>query len=121
MNMLVRQALLGLTDRSILVQEAKRHIGDKRDFSHEDTPEADKIFYEQEILPLQRKYNVDSEAKVKERLAEQRRKSLEAMRLSFRQVFLAQSYMYQKIKDRLKVELPDMLRYYNDHVYKTRI
>ncbi len=25
--------------------------------------------------------------------------------------------MHQKIKDRLKVELPDMLKYYNDHVY----
>ena len=114
MNMLVRQALIGLIDRSVLVQEAKRHIKDKK-MLEQVYQEADKIFYEQEVLPLQRKYSVDSEAKVKERLAEEGR-SLEAMRLSFRQVFLAQSYMYQKLKDRLKVELPDMLKYYNDHV-----
>ncbi len=114
MNMLVRQALLGLIDRSVLVQEAKRHIKDKKMLENANQ-EADKIFAEQEILPLQRKFNVDSEAKLKEKLAENGR-SLEAMRSSFRQVFLAQSYMHEKLKDRLKVELPDLLKYYTEHV-----
>jgi parvulin-like peptidyl-prolyl isomerase len=112
---LARQSLAGLIDRSLLVQDAKRHIKDKK-MLETVNQEADKVFHEQEVLPLQRKFNVDSEAKVKEKLAEQGR-SLEAMRLSFRQVFLAQSYMYQKIKDRTKVELPDLLKYYNEHVY----
>ena len=64
-----------------------------------------------------RKYHVDTEAKVKEKLAEEGR-SLEAMRLSFRQTYLSGAYLQQKIKDRLKVELPDLLKYYNDHVYE---
>jgi parvulin-like peptidyl-prolyl isomerase len=113
-NMLARQALLNLIDRSVLVQEAKRHIKDKK-ILEQAYQEADKIFAEQEVLPLQRRFNVDSEAKLKQKLAENGR-SLEAMRLSFRQVFLAQSFMYQKLKDRLKVELPDLLKYYNEHV-----
>ena len=113
---LARQSLAGLIDRSLLVQDAKRHIKDKK-MLDQVNQEADKVFHEQEVLPLQRKFNVDSEAKVKEKLAEQGR-SLEAMRLSFRQVFLAQSYLYQKVKDRTKVDLPDLLKYYNEHVYK---
>ena len=114
--MLGRQALLALIDRSVLAQEAKRHIKDKKmlELIYQD---ADRIFRENEIPSLQRKLNVDSEAKVKERLAE-RGRSLEGMRLTFREVYLAESYRYQKIKDRLKVELPDLLKYYNDHVYQ---
>jgi parvulin-like peptidyl-prolyl isomerase len=116
MNFLVRQALVNLIDRSILVQEAKRHIKDKKmlDLIYQ---EADKVFYEEEVLPLERQYSVDSEAKVKERLAEKGR-SLDGMRLSHRQVYVAKSYMYQKLKDRIKIELPDLLRYYNEHLYQ---
>jgi parvulin-like peptidyl-prolyl isomerase len=115
MNFLVRQAMVNLVDRSVLVQEAKRHIKDKKmlDLIYQ---EADKEFHDDEVLPLQRRLSVDSEAKVKEKLAE-RGRSLDAMRRSHRQVFLARSYMYQKLKDRIKVELPDMLRYYNEHLY----
>jgi parvulin-like peptidyl-prolyl isomerase len=116
LDMVCRQVLDGLIDRSLLVQEAKRHIKDKK-MLEKAYEEADRVFREQEIIPLQRKYNVDSEAKVKERLAEEGR-SLEAMRLSFRQYFLSQGFMIQKIKDRFKVELPDLLKYYNQHVYE---
>ena len=77
-DMLYRQVLADLIDRSLLVQEAKRHIKDKTMLSkiYED---ADRMFREQEIEPLQRKYHVDTEAKVKEKLSEEGR-SLEAMR-----------------------------------------
>ena len=114
MNFLVRQALVNLVDRSVLVQEAKRHIKDKKmlDLIYQ---EADKEFHDDEVLPLQRRLSVDSEVKVKEKLAE-RGRSLDAMRRSHRQVFLARSYMYQKLKDRIRVELPEMLKYYSDHV-----
>ena len=113
---LARQLFEGLIDRSVLVQEAKRHIKDKKmlDRAYET---ADKIWHEEEIVPLERKYNVDSEAKLKEKLAEEGR-SLDAMRQNFRQYFLAESYLHEKLKDRLNVELPDLLKYYNEHVYQ---
>ena len=114
--MLYRQVLSDLIDRSLLVQEAKRHIKDKK-MLERINEDADKMFHDQEIVPLQRKYHVDSEAKVKEKLAEEGR-SLEAMRLSFRQTQLSGAYMGQKIRDRLKVELPDLLKFYNERVYE---
>ena len=74
-------------------------------------------FREQEIEPLQRKYHVDTEAKVKEKLFEEGR-SIEAMRLSNRQTQLSSAYLGSKIRDRIKVELPELLKFYNDHVYE---
>ncbi len=115
-DMLYRQVLGDLIDRSLLVQEAKRHIKDKTMLGkiYEDS---DKLFREQEIEPLLRKYHVDSEAKVKEKLAEEGR-SLEAMRLSFRQTQLSGAYLGSKIKDRMKVELPELLKFYNENVHE---
>jgi peptidyl-prolyl cis-trans isomerase SurA len=115
-DMLYRQVLTDLIDRSLLVQEAKRHIKDKTMLGkiYED---ADRMFREQEIESLQRKYHVDTEAQVKEKLAEDGR-SLEAMRLSNRQTQLSGAYLSSKIRDRLKVDLPELLKFYNEHVYE---
>ncbi len=116
LDMLYRQVLSDLIERSLLVQEAKRNVKDKK-MLERINEESDRLFYDQEIVPLQRKYHVDTEAKVKEKLAEEGR-SLEAMRLSFRQTQLSGAYMGQKIRDRLKVELPDLLKFYNERVYE---
>ena len=77
--------------------------------------EADNFWRTHEVLPLQREYKVDSESKLKEALAEEGR-SLDNMRQSFRQCFLAETYLREKLRDRIKVELPDLLRYYNEHL-----
>jgi parvulin-like peptidyl-prolyl isomerase len=108
-----RETLDGLIDRSLLAQEARRHIKDAKMIEqfHRD---ADRIFHDDTIVPLQRQYNLDSEYKLRERLTEEGR-SLDAMRVSFRQLFLAESYMQNRIRDRLKVDLPEMLKYYNEH------
>ena len=42
---------------------------------------------------------------------------LEFLRQSHRQEFLAQVYLDQKLSEGRKVELPEMLRYYNDHLH----
>ena len=113
-DMLARQTLAGLIDRTLLAQEAKRHIKEKKMIDRL-YDEADKIWRTEEVLPLQRHYNVDSEPKLKEALAEEGR-SLDTMRQSFRQYFLAETYLHEKLRDRMKVELPDLLRYYNEHL-----
>ena len=116
MNLLVRQALLGLIDRSVLVQEAKRHIKDKK-MLEQIYQDADKIFTN--TKSFRSSESTVSIPKRKSRNGSPRGAGRSRpCGSSFRQVFLAQSYMYQKLKDRLKVELPDMLKYYNDHVQK---
>jgi peptidyl-prolyl cis-trans isomerase SurA len=114
--MVAREVLKSLIDRSLLVQEAKRHIKDKKMLERA-YETADKVWHDEEVVPLERRYTVDSEPKLKEKLAEDGR-SLDAMRQNFRQYFLAQSYLHEKLKDRLGVELPDLLKYYNEHVYQ---
>jgi peptidyl-prolyl cis-trans isomerase SurA len=110
------EALNTLIDQSLLVQEAKHHLKDKK-MLEKAYDAADGIFHDNEVVPLERKYNVDNERQLKEKLAEEG-KSLDAMRTAFRRYFLAHNYLHEKIKDRLNVELPDLLKYYNDHVYE---
>jgi peptidyl-prolyl cis-trans isomerase SurA len=112
-DLFARQTLDNLIDRSLLAQEAKRHIKDAKKIE-EFNQDADRVFHDDQVVPLLRKYSVDSDYKLKERLADEGR-SLDAMRLSFRQNYMAESYMYSKLRDRVKVDLPEMLRYYNVH------
>ena len=67
-----RQTLNNLIDRSLLAQEARRHIKDAKliDRFHE---EADTRFHDDRVVPLLRQYNVDTEYKLKERLTEEGR------------------------------------------------
>jgi len=113
-NMLKMDALDGLIERSMLFQEAKRHIKDPKILARV-YEEADKIWHDNEILPLEREYNVDNEQQLQERLAA-RGRSLESMRQGFRQLYLSRSFLHEKLKDKVNVELPDLLRYYNEHV-----
>jgi len=115
-NMLRIDALDGLIERSTLFQEAKRHIKDPKILARV-YEEADKIWHDNEILPLEREYNVDNEQQLQERLAA-RGRSLESMRQGFRQLYVSRSYLHEKLRDRVNVELPDLLRYYNEHVDK---
>ena len=118
-DMLRRATLDNLIDRSLLVQDAKRHMATKKDTKMLDRfiEEADRVFRENEILPLERKYHVDTEYQVKEKLAEEGR-SITQMQQEFRQMFLAENYLHNRVGGKLAVELPDMLKYYNDHVNK---
>jgi len=112
-NMLKIDALEGLIERSMLYQEAKHHIKDPKVLDRINE-EADRIWHDNEILPLQREYNVDSEQQLKERLAS-RGRSLDSMRQSFRQLYLSRSFLHEKLRDRVNVELPDLLKYYEEH------
>ena len=106
--------LEGLIDRCLLVQEAKRNISDKKMLDSVNKA-ADEMWHDNDVLPLERKFNVETELQLKEKLAGQGR-SLDTMRQSFRQSFLAETYIRQKLRDRVNVELPDLLKYYNEHL-----
>jgi parvulin-like peptidyl-prolyl isomerase len=118
LQMLHDATLADLINRSLLAQEARRHITKHKNGAtmlNAIYEEADQRFRESEILPLQRKYNLDNEAQVKEKLTELGR-SLPEMQQAFRQMCLGEMYLHSTLKDKVKVELPDMLKYYNDHM-----
>ena len=68
--MLYEATLENLINRSLLVQEAKHHMG-KKDAKLLDlfNEAADQAFRQSEIIPLQRQYQVDTEYQLKEKLA----------------------------------------------------
>jgi peptidyl-prolyl cis-trans isomerase SurA len=109
-----------LINRSLLAQEAKRHITKRKEGAtmlNSIYDEADQRFRESEVLPLQRKFNLDNEAQVREKLAEQGW-SLSEMQQSFRQRYIGEMYLYSILRDKVKVELPDMRKYYSEHAKK---
>ncbi len=120
LKMLKMAMLDDLINRSLLVQEAKHQVNRQKDGSkilNAIFEEADQRFQEVELVPLKRLHHLDGEHQVKEYLAEHGR-SLAEMQQSFRQMYLAQSYMHTKIRDKIKVDLPDQLKYYETHVAK---
>lgn len=100
----------------MLVQEAKHVLQNNKDTKVLDRiyEQADEIFRDSEVEPLLRKYHVTAEQLNEQFLKEGR--SLEAKRQVFRQLFLSENYLHEKLRDRTKVELPDLLKYYNEHV-----
>ncbi len=120
MKMMKIAMLEDLINRSLLAQEAKRHITKRKEGAtmlNSIYEEADQRFRESEVLPLQRKYSLDSESQVKEKLAEQGR-SLPEMQQAFRQMYLGEMYLHSILRDKVKVELPDMRKYYSEHRMK---
>jgi len=112
------QTLNSLIDRSMLVQEAKHILQGNKDPKVLDriSEQADQVFRESEIEPLLKKENL-TESQLNERFVKEGQ-SLEAKRQAFRQLFLSENYLHEKLRDWIKVELPDLLKYYNDHVKK---
>jgi parvulin-like peptidyl-prolyl isomerase len=115
LNDIASGVLNSLIERSLLVQEAKRTIKNQKQIDRF-MELADKVWREEQLPPLEYQAAVDSEQQLREKFTEQGR-SLEALHQSFRQDFLAQAFLQEKLKDHMKVELPELLRYYNEHVH----
>ena len=113
-NKIAGGVLRNLIERSLLAQEAKHAIKDPKQYD-QFLQVADKVWREEQLPPLQYQYAVDNEQALREKLREQGR-SLEGMHQTFRQVFIAESFRHEKLKDKLKVELPDLLKYYSEQV-----
>jgi peptidyl-prolyl cis-trans isomerase SurA len=115
--MLARQTLANMIRLSMLAQEAKRQI-QKHDPKDLDRfmQESDRWWREEEIPQRKRLYKVETEQQLRERMAELGR-PLDAVKKNFQQEFLAEGFLHAKLKDKLAVELPDLLKYYNEHVH----
>jgi peptidyl-prolyl cis-trans isomerase SurA len=113
LNMVAKSVLAGLIERTLICQEAKRVLKNPKQLERL-YEAADKFWRENELPPLLRRYSVDTSVQLAQKFNDSGR-SLEALHQSYRQEFLAQVYIDQKLKDRRTVELPDMLKYYNEH------
>jgi len=112
--MVVKYTLDSLIERSLLVQEAKHAIKDSKQLDKM-MAYADKEWRENQLPQLKVRYSVETEQQLKEKLAESGR-SLDHMHKTFRQDFLGQGYLQERLKDKLRIELPDLLKYYSDHI-----
>ncbi|MGO9598582.1 MAG: peptidylprolyl isomerase [Isosphaeraceae bacterium] len=115
LNFVAKTVLAGLIERTLVVQEAKRALKNPKQLDSLYSA-ADGFWRERELPPLLRRYMADNENQLKQKFKESGR-SLEAARQNYRQDFLAQVYMDQKLSGQSKVELPEMLRYYNEHLH----
>ncbi|MGC8640492.1 MAG: peptidylprolyl isomerase [Isosphaeraceae bacterium] len=112
-NILAKHVLAGMIERTLICQEAKRVVKDPKQLDHL-YKAADQEWRENELPPLMRRYSVDNQVQLAQKMLESGR-SLEALHQTYRQEFLAQVFMYQKLKDDRNVGLPEMLEYYSEH------
>jgi peptidyl-prolyl cis-trans isomerase SurA len=115
LNLVAKTVLAGLIERALVAQEAKRALKNPKQLDSLYAA-ADGFWRERELPPLLRRYMADNENQLKQRFKETNR-SLDAVRMNYRQDFLAQVFMEQKLSGQTKVELPEMLRYYNEHLH----
>jgi peptidyl-prolyl cis-trans isomerase SurA len=108
------EVLNHLVEISLLTQEAKHVLKDPKQYD-KIMESIDQVWHDEELRPLMHRYVADSEQDLREKLKEQGR-SLDEMHSTFRQEFLAEQFVRQKLRDRLKVELPDLKKYYHEHV-----
>ena len=118
--MLGNSTLDMLIDRSLLVQDAKHHINKQKDGAkmlQNIYNEADERFREMEILPCS--VNIISIPSTRSPSNSPRKVDhWPRCERIFRQMFLAESYLHNQVRDKIKVELPDQLKYYDVHVKK---
>jgi len=115
LNMVARSVLSGLIERSLIVQEAKRMLKNPKQLERLNEA-AEKYWREEELPTLIRRNAAENELQLKQKFLESGR-SMEALRQSYQQEFLVQVFLEQRFADKRRVELPEMLRYYQQHVH----
>jgi len=115
LNMAAKSMLAHLIERTLINQEAKRVLKNPKQLDRL-YEAADKYWREEELPPLMRHYLADNEFQLKQKLADAGL-PLEFLHQNHRQEFLSTVYVDQKLSEARKVELPEMLRYYNDHLH----
>jgi len=115
LNEVAKQVLSGLIEQSLVVQELKRELKNPKQFDRL-IEAADKYWREHELPSLLRRFMVENELQLRQKLEESGR-PLASLHEAYRRDFMAQIYLHQKLAEQYKVELPEMLRYYNFHMH----
>lgn len=104
-----------LIDRALVIREAKLRFGTKAAALKMFNDMSDARWKEDEIPPLLRKYKVENEYALKRVLALEG-KNLDDMKDQFRKQTMFIEYLVLSVRPKLMVSLPDMLKYYNEHL-----
>ena len=111
---LAKGVLNDMVDRALVLQDAKRAIKNPKQMKMF-MDMADKVWTDEELPPLLRKYAVSNIYELKQKLTENN-DSIEQLREAYRQDFLFRGFIDQKLGPKMKVELPEMIDYYNKHL-----
>ena len=111
-----KSALWQMINQTLLLQEAKRAINNPKHWD-QFTQELDKRWKEVELPQLENQFAAEDERQLREKFKEHGR-SLDVHYQSFRRNWMAEDFLHAKLKNRIKAELPELLKYYNEH--KTR-
>ena len=103
-----------LINQSLLLQEAKHTIKSPKMYD-QFTGEADRFWREDQLPQLQVEFAAENEAQLREKLKEHGR-SLDTISLMTRRGWMADAFLHAKLKDKIKAELPELLKYYNEHI-----
>ncbi len=112
-NMLAAMVLKHMIDQSLLLQEAKHTIKSPKMYD-QFSQEADRYWREDQIPALENEYHADNEWQLRDRLKEHGR-AFDTVAQMTRQNWMAENFLHAKIKDRLKVDYPEMRKYYEAH------
>ncbi|MHB1555953.1 MAG: peptidylprolyl isomerase, partial [Isosphaeraceae bacterium] len=109
-----RVRLEEMIDQTLLIQEAKHILKDPKHFD-QFTREVDRIWKDHELQQLQNQYHVNNEQKLREKLKEHGQ-SLDVHYKAFRRAAMAENFLYAKLKNKVKVDLPEVRKYYMEHL-----
>jgi parvulin-like peptidyl-prolyl isomerase len=113
-NALCAGLLKQMITESLLLQEAKRVIKNPKMYD-QFSEEADRYWRDEQIPQLETEFAAENEQQLREKLKEHGR-SYEALCQISRRNWMAENFLHAKLKDRLKVDYPDLRKYYNDHM-----
>ncbi len=102
-----------MVDQALLIQEAKRALHNPKHWD-QFTQELDKHWKEVELPQLENQFAAEDEHQLREKFKE-RGRSLDVHYQSFRRMWMAENFLHAKLKNRLKADLPELLKYYEDH------
>ena len=108
-----KSALWQMVDQALLIQEAKRALHNPKHWD-QFTQELDKHWKEVELPQLENQFAAEDERQLREKFKE-RGRSLDVHYKSFRRTWMAENFLHAKLKNRLKADLPELLKYYEDH------
>lgn len=114
-KMIYKQILWSMIDDSLVVQEAKRIIHDPKHFE-QFIQERDRYWKEVELPQLECQFAVDNEQALREKFKEHGR-SLDVALKAFQQNWMAENFIHAKLKNRVKVDYPEMRKYYFEHMH----
>jgi peptidyl-prolyl cis-trans isomerase SurA len=112
-NTLAGIVLKRMIEQSLLTQEAKHTIKNPKMYD-QFAQEADRYWREDQVPQLEIEYHADNDLQLRDRLKEHGR-SFDTVAQMARQNWMAENFLHAKIKDRIKVDLPELRKYYEAH------